>query len=101
VKDKMYKKLCNEVKTSARKDWLERQCLEMKQNIGEVSKIREAYKLKKSVNRTWLQVIQSTIKNNAGKTIMDREKTKQRWTEYCSELYKEDDQDYTEALGTI
>jgi len=33
---------------------------------------------------------------------MDKEKTKQRWTEYCSEqlLYKVDGQDYTAALGT-
>jgi len=80
MKDKMYKKLCNEVKTSARKDkqdWLERQYLEIEQNIGEVSKIRVAYKLIKSVNKTW-QVKQSTIKDKAGKTIKDREKTKQR-----------------------
>jgi len=103
VKDKIYNKMCNEVKTSSRKDkqdWLEGQCLEIEQNMGEVSKIREAYKLVKSVTRTW-QVKQSAIKDKEGKTIMDKENTKQRWTEYCSELYKEDGQDYIDALGTL
>ena len=32
---------------------------------------------------------------------MDKEKTKQRWKEYCSKLYKEDRQDNTEVLREL
>ena len=63
--------MCNEVKTSARKEkqeWLERQCMDndrktmIEQNMGEVNTIREVYQLVKSVNRRW-QVKQSAIKD--------------------------------------
>ena len=32
---------------------------------------------------------------------MDKEETKQRWKEYCSERYKEDRQDNTEVLSEL
>ena len=72
----------------------------IEQNMGEVNKIREVYQLVKSVNRKW-QVKQSAIKDKEGKIIKDKEKAKQRWKEYCSELYKEDRQDNTEVVREL
>lgn len=82
-----YKKLCNEVRSSARKDkqnWLEKKCNDMEQYAGEF-KTREVYKLIRSINRKW-QPKQAAIKNKDGNILIDKQEITQRWTEYCSEL---------------
>jgi len=67
--------------------WLQKQCREIEGNAKENSS-RQVYKLLKKINKTWTPT-QSIIKDNNGKILQDREETKQRWTEYCSELYKD------------
>ena len=97
-----YKKLCNEVKSSARKDkqeWLERQCEKIEQ-CGEQHKAKEVYQLVRNVNKKW-QPKQSAIKDKDGNILMDKEKIKQRWTEYCSELYKDNDKKNIKLLEEI
>src|SRR6218665_186598 len=46
------------------------------------------YKLIRNINRKWKPKLTS-IKNEEGRTLMNKEDIKQRWTTYCSELYKE------------
>jgi hypothetical protein len=85
-----YKKLCNVVRSSARKDkenWLQKQCCDIEKYAGEY-KTREVFKLIKTINRKW-QPKQTAIRDKYGNTLMDKEKIKERWTEYCSELYSE------------
>jgi len=48
---------------------------------------REVYKLIKDLSKKW-QAKTSAIKYKNGKPIMERETVKDRWTEYCSELYE-------------
>ena len=89
-----YRKMCNEVRILARKDkqnWIEKQCSNIEQFAGEY-KTREVYKLIKSINRKW-QPRQTAIKNKDGKILMNREETKERWTEYCIDLYSETETD--------
>src|ERR1043165_5836853 len=61
---------------------------------------REAYKLVQSINKKW-QPRQTAIKDGKGKVIMDKEKTKKRWTEYCNELYTNVDQENKELLDEL
>lgn len=97
-----YKKLCNSVRTSSRKDkqkWLDKQCSDIEKYMGEY-KTKEVFKLVKNINRKW-QPKQAAIKDKEGKILMDREKTKQRWTEYCSDLYKNTDPENRELLEEL
>lgn len=89
-----YKKLCNEVRAHARKDkqeWIDGQCRDIEKHAGQ-GRTKEVYKLIKTVNNKW-QPRQSAIKNKEGKIVLDKESTRKRWTEYCSELYKDQDQE--------
>jgi len=44
----------------------------------------------------------SAIKDKKGKTITDKSDIMERWTEYCSELYKnEDDNDTLETVEEL
>jgi len=77
--------LCNKVRTSARKDkqdWLDNKCSCIEQYMGEY-KTKEVYKLIQSTNHKW-KPKQWAIKDKDGKLLIDKDKTKQRWTEYCS-----------------
>ena len=97
-----YKKACNEVRKSARKDkqeWLDKQCKDIEIYRGEF-KSREVYKLIKNLNRKW-QPINSAIKDKNGKILMDKEEIKTRWTEYCSELYKDTDEENRDLLDEL
>ena len=85
-----YKELCKQVKKSARKDkqdWMDKQCSEMEKYAGQY-RIREVYKMVKNITRKW-QPRQSAIKDREGKILMEREKVRERWTEYCRELYED------------
>lgn len=83
-----YRKLCNEVRKSARQDkdtWLLEQCRSIEKGMN-TSKSREAYKLIKTITRKW-QPRQSMVKDRNGKMLQDKDAVRKRWTEYCSELY--------------
>src|SRR6218665_1334116 len=60
-------------------------CRMLEKCMGE-NRTREAYKLIKQLNRKWTST-QRMIKDKNGKIIQGREETKKRWTEYCSGLY--------------
>src|SRR6218665_183142 len=88
-----YRKLCNEVRSSARKDkqkWLEKQCEDIEQYAGEY-KTREVFKMIKSINRKWQPRLMA-IRDRHGNILMDKEKMKEGWTEYCKDLYSETEQ---------
>src|SRR6218665_3863690 len=88
-----YRTLCNEVRFSARKDkqkWLEKQCEDIEQYAGEY-KTREVFKMIKSINRKWQPRLMA-IRDRHGNILMDKEKMKERWTEYCKDLYSETEQ---------
>jgi len=85
-----YKELCKRVKKSARKDkqdWIDKQCSEMEKYAGQ-HKTREVYKMVKNFTRRW-QPRQSAIKDKEGNILMEKEKVRNRWTEYCRELYED------------
>ena len=97
-----YKKLCNEVRTSARKDkqvWLDKQCSNIDQCM-EQNRTKESYKIAKQISRKW-QPKQNAIKDKQGKILMDKEETKARWTEYCSELYCSTGRDNKDLLSEL
>src|SRR5207245_879192 len=79
--NRKYKKLCNETRTSARKDkreWLEQHFKNIEQCAGE-RKSREVYKL---VKESWqLKSKTTAVKDKNGKILMDKEDIKERWTE--------------------
>src|SRR6218665_4052132 len=88
--ERTYRTKSNEVRKAARKDkaqWLENQCRDIERYQGE-GKTREMYKLIRNVNRKWKPKL-TAIKNEEGRTLMNKEDIVQRWTTYCSELYKE------------
>ena len=97
--------MCNTVKASARRDkqlWLEKQCEDIERYAGEY-RTREVFKLIRSINRKW-QPKQTAIRDKQGRILMDKEKIKNRWTEYCSELYcetEQTDKDLLEELKAI
>ena len=85
-----YRKLCNQVRKAARQDkdhWLQQQCEDIQQSYEE-NKSRKTFRLIKDINRQW-QPRQLTVKNKMGKILQSKEEVMERWTEYCSELYKD------------
>src|ERR1700733_5302507 len=81
-----YRKICNVVRASARKDkqnWLEKQCVDIEKYAGEY-KTREVFKMIKNINRSW-QPGRTAIRDKQGNILMEKEKIKERWTEYCKE----------------
>lgn len=97
-----YRKICNVVRTSARRDkqnWLEKQCEDIEQYAGEY-KTREVFKMIKSISGKW-HPRQTAIRDKHGNILMDREKIKDRWTEYCRELYSETEQTNRKLLEEL
>jgi len=95
-----YKRECNGVKAAVRQDkneWLDKQCRDIEKHHAE-HRTREIYKLARVLKRKW-QPRTSAIKDKKGKTLTDKFDIMERWTEYCSKLYKnEDDNDTVEEL---
>ena len=78
--------MCNRIKISARKDkqgWIEKKCNQIEKCTME-EKTMEAYKFVKEVNRKW-QPKQTAIKDTDGNIKMDKDKCKQRWTQYYND----------------
>jgi len=87
-----YRKLCNQVRKAARQDkdhWLRQQCEDIQQSYEE-NKSRKTFRLIKDINRQW-QPRQLTAKNKREKILQSKEEVMERWTEYCSKLYKDKD----------
>jgi hypothetical protein len=91
AKSREYKELCNRVRQAAREDkekWLQERCGEI-QNAHEQGKSRKTYQLIKEINGDW-KPRQRAMKNKEGKLLQESEEIKERWTEYCRELYEKD-----------
>ena len=87
-----YRELCNQVKRSSRQDkenWLDNKCREIDESAQEL-KSRKTYMLIKDVNKEW-QPKQRGINDKDGNILEKLEKIKERWTEYCTQLYEEND----------
>ena len=88
--DKEYRESCKKVTIATRADqarWLEQQCEILDKNYGE-GKLREVYKMVRSVRRAWQPKL-SAIKDRNGRVLTDKKEIRRRWTEYCGELYAE------------
>ena len=82
-----YRQLCNKVRNSARGDkerWLREKCEDIEEE--------------KHLNRKW-QPKHTTIKNDRGEVLQTQAEVLERWTQYCSNLYREggNDQDRDET----
>ena len=96
-----YKKVCNAVKMSVRQDkeqWLKDRCTEI-EKCTESNKSKSAYKLIRETRKKW-QGRQSAIRDKNGVMLQSKEEISQRWTEYCSELYKENG-DYRDVVNEL
>ena len=90
--NRKYRELCNQVKRSSRRDkenWLDNKCKEIDNSAQEL-KSRKTFMLLKEVNRE-RQPKQSGINDKDGNILEKIEEIKRRWTEYCTQLYKEND----------
>ena len=67
--------------------WLKDKCKDTEQYYGEW-KIKEAYKMIRDINRKW-QPRLTAVRDDGGKILMEKKDIIQRWTTYCSNLYKE------------
>ena len=68
----------------AKENWKEEQCSEIEENLKNNSK--KAYELVKELT-TVKEEKATTVQGRSGKCLTERQ-ILNRWTEYCSELYK-------------
>ena len=88
----LHRDLCNQVLAAARVDkqaWQERKYMEVEMSAQE-KKSKEVYKLVKDVNWKW-EPKQRLIKDKQGNLLQTNEDILKRWTEYCSDLYKQEE----------
>jgi len=62
--------------------------------------MREAFKLVKDINRKW-QPKQTAFKDKEGNLLMDQNECLQRWTQYCSVLYTDNDRESKELTDKL
>ena len=85
-----YKDSCRRVKISARKDkeqWVHDQCEQAEKGLN-VGNTREAYSLLKMLRKEFVPRL-NVIRNQQGTMLQSKDEIKQRWTQYCSSLYKD------------
>jgi hypothetical protein len=85
-----YKGLCRKVKRSARQDkehWIQDQCEQAEKGLN-IGNTREAYGLIKMLRREFVPRL-NVIRNQEGTMLQSNDEIKQRWTQYCSSLYKD------------
>ena len=89
-KERQYKGLCKKVKKSARQDkerWIQQQCQEIEKGLA-IGRTRQAYSLIKMLRRKFTLRV-SVIQDQDGKVLQSQDEIIQRWTKYCSSLYKD------------
>ncbi|CAM4973194.1 unnamed protein product [Rotaria socialis] len=87
----LYRDLCNKVKKSARQDkerWIQDECDEIEKGLN-VGNTRLTYSLIKTLKKKFVPRM-SAIKNEDGIMAQSKDKEKERWTQYCSGLYKDE-----------
>jgi hypothetical protein len=85
-----YKDSCRRVKVSARQDkehWIQDQCEQAEKGLN-IGNTREAYSLLKMLRKEFVPRI-NVIRNQQGTMLQSKDDIKQRWTQYCSSLYKD------------
>ena len=70
----------------AKEDWIREQCSEIEENLRK-NNSKRAYKLVKDLT-TVKQGKATTVQDCSGKCLTEERQILNRWTEYCSELYK-------------
>ena len=87
---RLYKDFCRKVKKSARRDkesWIQNQCEEVDKGL-QTGNTRQAYSLIKVLKNKYAPRL-NVIRNAEGTMLQSKEEIKQRWTQYCSSLYKD------------
>jgi hypothetical protein len=85
--EETYKDFCKKVKKSARQDkehWIHEQA-DKGLNIGNT---RQAYSLIKMLGKKPTPRL-NVLRNQEGTMLQSKEEIKQRWTQYCSDLYRD------------
>ena len=70
----------------AKENWIGQQCSESEENLRK-NNSKKAYQLVKDLT-TVEQGKATTVQDRSGKCLIEERETLNRWTEYCSELYK-------------
>ena len=87
----IYREVNNEVKRSMRETkqrWIEDQCAEIEEHLSN-NNSKKAYKTIKELTNT-KQGRVMTIQDKSGKCLTEEQDIRNRWTEYCSDLYNYD-----------
>ena len=86
----MHKDMCRKVKKSARQDkenWIQNQCEEADKGL-QIGNTRQAYNLTKRLKNVYVPRL-SVIRDAQGTTLQSKDEIKQRWTQYCGNLYED------------
>ena len=86
----LHKEMCRKVKKSAGQDkenWIQNQCEEADKGL-QIGNTKQAYSLIKTLKNVFVPRI-SVIRNAEGTILQSKDEIKQRWTQYCSNLYKD------------
>ena len=92
VQEAIYKEQNSKIRRMMRKDkeqFVEDQCKNIEENAM-TNSTRELFNGVRSLTRKFRPAI-NTIKNEAGVILCDREHVKDRWREYCSKVYKKNE----------
>ena len=87
---RLYKDLCRKVKISVKQDkenWIQNQCEEVDKGL-QIGNTRQAYSLIKALKNKFVPRL-NVIRNAEGTVLQSKDEIKQRWTQYCSTLYKD------------
>ena len=85
-----YRDFCKKVKKSARQDkehWIQDQCEQVDKGLN-IGNTRQAYSLIKMLGKKPTPRV-NVLRNQEGTMLQSKDEIKQRWTQYCSSLYKD------------
>jgi hypothetical protein len=85
-----YKDFCKKVKKSARQDkehWIHDQCQEVEKALN-IGSTRQAYSLIKTLRQKFVPRL-NVLRSPDGTMLQSKDEIKQRWTQYCSDLYRD------------
>ncbi|CAF1527450.1 unnamed protein product [Adineta ricciae] len=87
---RLYKDFCRKVKKSARQDkenWIQNQCEEVDKGL-QIGNTRQAFSLIKVLKNKFVPRL-NVIRNAEGEMLQSKDEITKRWTQYCSNLYKD------------
>ena len=85
-----YRDFCKKVKKSPRQDkehWIHDQCEQADKDLN-IANTRQAYSLIKMLGKKFVPRV-DVLRNQEGTMLQSKREIKQRWTQYCSGLYKD------------